>query len=195
MRAQLGVGDLLRQRDGADHDDGRLARGVGLDQRVQRRDAQADEVRRRREVRLVGDAARGVEAHRARAQPGAQVGRQVPRAPVVAGDHQRRAIRIQQALGVDQRRDQVRAQRRGDERVAAIARERGGGGVVVGVGEKRSEAHSGQAKRPRRCAAGSSNPVYDPSSVSPATIRSATSAARSISPWTSSRGSRNLPRT
>ena len=94
VRAQRRVGHLLRQRHRADHDHRRLEL-VGVpsrgQQRVERRDAQADQVRRRREVRLVGDAARGVVAHPPRRQPGAQVGRQVARGAVVADDHQRRA--------------------------------------------------------------------------------------------------------
>ena len=47
--------------------------GGRVGQRVQRGNSQPDEVRRRREVRLVGDAAARVVAHRPRTQPGAQV--------------------------------------------------------------------------------------------------------------------------
>ena len=62
VRAKRRVGDLLRQRGRGDHEHrGALAGG----ERVERRDAQPDEVRRRREVGLVGDAARGVEGHAA----------------------------------------------------------------------------------------------------------------------------------
>ena len=50
------------------------------EQRVERGDAQADEVRRRREVRLVGDAAARVEAHGPRA-PATRAGRRRGRAP------------------------------------------------------------------------------------------------------------------
>ena len=75
VRAQRRIGDLLRQRHRAD-DDHRwlillcLVRGQ---QRVQRRHAQAHEMGRRREVRLVGDAPRWVVAHPAGRQPCAQV--------------------------------------------------------------------------------------------------------------------------
>ena len=96
LRAQRGVGDLLAERDGGDDDDRRLGRvraaAVGQ-QRVERGDAQADEVRRRREVRLVGDAAARVEAHRPRGEPVAQVGGQVARLAVVGGDDQRGTAR------------------------------------------------------------------------------------------------------
>ena len=68
VRAQLRVRDLLAQRGGGDHDD-RLLGALGrVGQRVERGDAQADEVRRRRQVRLVGDAAARVVADRAAAR-------------------------------------------------------------------------------------------------------------------------------
>ena len=89
VRAQRRVRDLLRQCDGADDDDrGMLA---GVEQRVERRDPLADEVGRRRQVRLVGDAARGVVADRPRRQPDAQAGGELARGTVVAGDDDRRA--------------------------------------------------------------------------------------------------------
>ena len=117
VRAQLRVGDPLHQRDGARHHDRRLARGR-LEQRVERRDAQADEVRRGREVRLVAHAAGRVEAHRRRRPERAQVEREVAGHAVVGGDDQRRAVA--QRLGdVEQRRDQERAQRRTTRRHAA----------------------------------------------------------------------------
>ena len=71
---------------------------------VERGDAQADEVRRRREVRLVGHAAAGVEAHGPRREPRAQVGGEVARLAVVAGHHERRAVG-RRAVG--QRGDEV----------------------------------------------------------------------------------------
>ena len=93
VRAQRRVGHLLAQRDRADDDDRRLlAVGALGQQRVERGDAQADEVRRRREVRLVGDAAAGVEAHGPRLEPRAQVGGEVARLAVVARHHERRAV-------------------------------------------------------------------------------------------------------
>ena len=79
VRAQLGVGDLLAQRDGGDHDDRGLGARAAVEQRVERGDAQADEVRRRREVRLVGDAAARVEADR-RAAAARRAGRRRGRA-------------------------------------------------------------------------------------------------------------------
>ena len=131
VRAQLGVGDLLGERDGGDDDDRRLLMKVSPARRVdfvelvfgdvtfedavQRRHAQADEVRRRREVRLVGDAAARVEADRPRAQPGAQVGGEVARGAVVAGHHHGRAAHV----AVGDRRDQERAERLRDERARA----------------------------------------------------------------------------
>ena len=41
-------------------------------------------------MRLIGDAAARVVADRARRQPGAQTGRQVPRRAIIPGDDQRR---------------------------------------------------------------------------------------------------------
>ena len=93
VRAQLGVGDLLAERDGGDDDDRRfLLALLASMQRVERGDAQADEVRRRREVRLVRDAAAGIEADGPRREPGGEVGGQVAGLAVVAGDHERRLV-------------------------------------------------------------------------------------------------------
>ena len=89
-------------------------------------------MRRRREVRLVGDAAARVEAHRARREPGAQVGGELERLAVVAGDDDRRAAGGERVVdAVEQRRDEVGAQRARDERAAALAREARAGGVVL----------------------------------------------------------------
>jgi hypothetical protein len=143
--AQRRVGHLLGQRDGGDDDDGRLDTLGGLvEQRVERRDAQADQVGRRREVRLVGDAAARVDADRPRGEPRAQVGGEVAGLAVVAGDDERRPRRA-----VGQRRDDERAQRPGHERAAAVAHERGGLRVVVEVVEEVAQRH-GDAERPRR---------------------------------------------
>ena len=142
MRAQRRVGDLLAQRDGGDDDDRRLlAVGALGQQRVERGDAQADEVRRRREVRLVGDAAAGVEAHGPRREPRAQVGGEVARLAVVAGDDERRAVG-RRAVG--ERGDEVGPQRLRDERAAAVGDERGAVGVVGEACEERSEGHLGR---------------------------------------------------
>ncbi len=139
VRAQLRVGHLLAQRHGGDHDD-RLLGALGrVEQRVERRDPQADEVRRRRQVRLVGDAAARVEAHGPRAQPGAQVGGEVARGAVVAGHHDRRAAHV----AVGQRGQQERPQRLRDERRAALVGEPRGGRIVLEMGEEGAERHGG----------------------------------------------------
>ena len=162
VRAQLRVGHLLAQRHGGDHHDGLLGARGRVEQRVERRDAQADEVRRRRQVRLVGDAAARVEAHGPRAQPGAQVGRQVARRAVVAGHHDRRAAHV----AVGQRGQQVRPQRLRDEGGAALVGQLRGRGVVLEMGEEVAKGHgtpNGRASarpfvssdsRPRRRPAG-----------------------------------------
>ena len=117
-----GSGTFSLSATARDDDHGRLVARVGavrLQQRVERRDAQADEVRRRREVRLVGDAAARVEAHGPRVQPGAQVGREVAGLAVVAGDDERRpAGRRGVVDAVEQRRDEVGRMRLRDERAA-----------------------------------------------------------------------------
>jgi hypothetical protein len=128
VRAQRRVGHLLAQRHRADHDDRRLrARGPLGQQGVEGGHAQADQVRRRREVRLVGHAAAGVEAHRSRLEPRPQVGGEVAGLAVVAGHHERRAVGMG-ALG--QRRDEVGPHRLRHERTAAIGDEGGAVGVL-----------------------------------------------------------------
>ena len=135
VRAQLGVRDLLRERGGADHDDGLLGALGRVGQRVERRHSEPDQVRRRRQVGLVGDAAARVVADRPRRQPGAQVEGEITRRAVVADDDQRRALRVL----VGERRDHERPQRLADVRGAALVGELGGGGVVLEVAEKGSE--------------------------------------------------------
>ena len=130
VRAQRGVGDLLAQRDGRDDDDRRLRAGALVEHRVERGDAEADEVRRRREVRLVGDAAARVEADGPRAQPRAQVGGEVARGPVVGRDDDRRAARV----AVGDGGDQVRPQRLRDERVRVRLGQPGGVRMVLEMG-------------------------------------------------------------
>ena len=83
---QRRVGHRLGERHGAGDDH----RGLGVGQRVQSRDPQADEVRRRRHVGGVAGAPRRVVADAARRQVGAQLARQVARADVVGGHHQHR---------------------------------------------------------------------------------------------------------
>ena len=138
VRAQLGVRDLLAERDGG-HDDHRLLgarRGVG--QRVERGDPEPDEVRRRREVRLVGDAAARVVADRPRSQPGPQVLREVARGAVVAGDDHGGPPHV--AIG--QRGDHERAQRLRHERRPALVGELRRRGVVLDVTEEGAEGQS-----------------------------------------------------
>ena len=128
VRAQRRVGHLLAQRHRADHDDRRLlAVGALREQRVEGGDAQADEVRRRREVRLVRHAAAGVEAHRTRVEPRAQVGGEVARLAIVARDHERRAVG---GRPLGQRGHEIGPHRLRHERAAAIGDERGAVGVL-----------------------------------------------------------------
>ncbi len=143
VRAQGGIRDLLRQRDGADDDDGRCMVLAFSQQRVERRDAQADEMRRRREMRLVRDAPRRVEAHRPRREPSAQVGREIARVAVVAGDDEQRLARVL----LRERRDDIRPQRQRHERTATIACKHGHGRIVGGVGEQRGEHQVGLGAR------------------------------------------------
>jgi len=140
VRAQLRVRDLLGERDGAGDDDRRSGvstTAVGsVDERVERRDPQADEVRRRHQVGLVADAARRVEADRPRREELLEVGRQVARGAVVAGHHERRAV----GLGVEQRGEQVGAHALRHEgplrRLAGSVGERRDGLVLLGVCEQ-----------------------------------------------------------
>src|SRR5205085_7422066 len=80
VRSQLRVGHLLRESGGAGDQHGRPS-----GERVERSDPEPYEVRRWREMRLVADAARGVEAHDARAEECLEVGGEVARGAVVAG--------------------------------------------------------------------------------------------------------------
>ena len=94
-------------------------------------------MRRRRQVRLVGDAAARVVADGAGLEPGAQVLREVARGAVVAGHDDGRAPHV----AVRQRGDHVRAQRLRDERRAALVRQLGGGRIVLEMVEERAESH------------------------------------------------------
>jgi hypothetical protein len=167
VRAQRRVGDLLAERDGGDDHDRRLLAGLALvEQRVDRGDPQADEVRRRREVRLVGDAAARVEAHGPRRQPRGHVGGEVARLAVVAGDDERRA-----RVGVGQRRREVRAQRLRDERADGRGRVLQGDAVgrVVEVLEQGAEGHRGTPSDRARRPAG--RPPTVGSGLAPAGVR------------------------
>ena len=134
VRAQRGVGHLLGERDGAGHHHRRPALGVRLaEQVVERGDPQADEVRRRGEVRLVAHSARRVEAHRPRAQELLEIGREVARRAVVAGHHERRPV----GLRVEHGREQVGAHAGRDEDALGLTADGLGEGldlrVVMGV--------------------------------------------------------------
>ena len=134
VRSERRIGDLLGQRHRADHHDRRGVTGF-LEQRVEGGDPQADQVRRRGQMRLVGDAAARVVADGPRLEPASEPGGQVPGGAVVAGDDDRGRRRI----AVEQRGQQVWPQRLGHERAPATVRERGGLRVVVGMGEERAE--------------------------------------------------------
>ena len=135
MGAERRVRDLLRQRHRADDDDGGALGRRLFDQRVERGDPETHEVRWRSQVRLVRDAAARVVAHDARFEPGLQAGREIARGPVVAGDDDRRRA----GVAVEQRREQVRTQRLGDERAAPLHGKLGDLGIVVGVGQERAK--------------------------------------------------------
>ena len=128
----FGSGTFSEQRGGGDHDDRLLGALRRVGQRVERGDAQADEVRRRRQMRLVGDAAARVVADRARRQPGAQVGGEIARGAIVADDDQRGALGVL----VGERGDDERAQREADERGPALVGEADGRRIVFEVVRK-----------------------------------------------------------
>jgi hypothetical protein len=107
--AQRGVGDGLGEGNGRGDDDRRLVtRGRLRRERVERADPQPDEVRRRRQVRLVAGAAGGVVADPARRQIGAEAAGQIPGGDVVGGDDQRRPSR-KRFRGIEQRGEQIGA--------------------------------------------------------------------------------------
>ncbi len=141
---QLRVGHRLRQCDRRGDDDrGLLVRTVALgvgEQRVERRHAHADEVRRRVELRLVGDPARRVEADRSRVQPRAQVAGQLAGGLVVRRDHQRRTAESDRAVDpVERPGDHERAHRRGDEHPPTFPGDPRPGGFVGEVAEERAQ--------------------------------------------------------
>ena len=98
---QLGVRDLLGQRDRAGDDD-----GARLGHRVHRRDPQSGQVRRRVEVGLERRPARRIDMDRAGREEGLQIPGEVAGGAVVGGHHQDRACR---AIGLvsDQGGEQV----------------------------------------------------------------------------------------
>ena len=101
-RAKRRVGHRLGERHGAGDDH----RGIGVGERVQRRDPQADEMRRRRHVGGVAGAPRRVVADGARRQVGAQLAGQVARPDVVGRHHQHRPA-AEPLLRLRERRQQV----------------------------------------------------------------------------------------
>ncbi|MFM9022871.1 MAG: hypothetical protein ACKOK7_03870 [Solirubrobacterales bacterium] len=109
-RPQRGVGELLREGDRRGHHHRGLPR-LGVEQGVEGGDAKAHQVRRRREVGLVGHPAARVEEDRPRGQPRREVFGQLLGLPGVAGHHQPGALR----LGAQDGGDRIGAHRRGDE--------------------------------------------------------------------------------
>jgi hypothetical protein len=93
---------------------------LAVEQRVERSDPQPDEVGRWRELRLVADAPRRVEANRAGEEERAKVDRQVAGRPVIWRDDKRLAI--SEPLRIDQRRAEEGAKRGRDEDALARAR-------------------------------------------------------------------------
>ena len=135
LGTQVGVGHLLGERRRARHEHCRLL----AQQRIERGDAQADQVRRRGEMGLIAHAARGIEANTARAEEGLQVGGQVARGAIVAGHHEHGPL----GLAVDQRGEQVGPHARGHECALTAAAggfgERPYGGVVLCICEEAPE--------------------------------------------------------
>ena len=127
----------------------------GVEQRVERGDAQADEVRRRREVRLVGDAAARVEADRPRREPGAHVGGELERLAVVTGDDDRGAPvasrRRRRRAAPRPGTGAARGRRTRGRPRAPGGRRRGRAGAVREAGEATCREH---AERPRRARPG-----------------------------------------
>jgi hypothetical protein len=121
-RAQRGVGNGLGERHRRGDDDRRLVarRRLGRE-RVEGPDAQAHQMRRRREVGLVARPARRVVADPPRRQIGADRAGEVAGADVVCGDDQRRASR-ESLLGIEQRGEQIRTDRAGGAQVDRLAR-------------------------------------------------------------------------
>ena len=145
-RAQGRVRHRLAEGDGAGDDDRGLLRLVA-DERVERRDPQADEVRRRRQVGLVAGSARGVQAHPARRQVGAELGGEVAGAGVVGGDAEQRPAG-EAGLRLGQGGEQERAQAGRDARLngpGSRIGERAGqlveAGVAVSELEQRAQRH------------------------------------------------------
>ena len=80
---KLRVGDPLRQCHRARHHDGRVAPAWLVEQGIERRDPEADEVGRRSELRFVADCPRGVEADDSRSKEGPEIDSEVARGAIV----------------------------------------------------------------------------------------------------------------
>jgi len=147
VRAQLRVGDPLGERRDARHEHRRRPVGLAfarVDQRVDRGDPQADQVRRRREVRLVGDTAARVPAGTLRRQPRAELVGELAGLVVATGDDEQRRV----ALG-GERGDGVGAQRLGDDGAPPVEH-LAPRGIAVEVIEQRSQGHALAESRGRR---------------------------------------------
>ena len=107
VRPQLCGGDGFGEGDGAGDDDGVL---LPSRERVERGDPQPDQMRRRRDLRRVARAARGVMTDAARAEVGVELAGQVAGRDVVGDDDQDRAAAEGVAVG-DQRGGQEGAKR------------------------------------------------------------------------------------
>ena len=147
--AERRVGDLLAQGGGGGHHHGGAHLAGRVEQRIERGDPEAHQVRRRRQVRLVLHPAGRVEAHEPRRQECLQVRREVAGGAVVARDHERGAL----GLGIKERSEQVGPHARRHERPLPCpgrdgASKRGDAGILVGIGEQGAEGH-GHAKGPR----------------------------------------------
>ena len=130
-RPQRRVGDRLGERHGAGDDDRRLLVAIA-DEGVEGGDPEADEVWRRRQVRLVAGPPGRVVADAARRQVGAELAGEVTGAAIVGGDDEQRPPG-EAGLRLGQRGEQIRAQPGGD-------RDRGPFAVAGGVdagGERR----------------------------------------------------------
>jgi hypothetical protein len=89
-------------------------------------------------MRLVGDAAARVVPDAARREPGTEARRKVARLAVVAGDNYRGGA----AVTVEERRDEIRAQRERDEGAAAFGMQTTGLRIVVRMLEQSGEHRS-----------------------------------------------------
>src|SRR5439155_1301842 len=88
---KLRVGNPLRQRHRARHHDGRIAPAWLVEQGIERRDPEADEVGRRSELRFVADCPRGVEADDSRSKEGPEIDSEVVRGAIVGRNDKSRS--------------------------------------------------------------------------------------------------------